>query len=87
LREGRGASFLNGAWAHSGCHGRCLYDAQTGKIWFRSTGDGRLVSPEHWEEANAGRMPPVVVERLYRALWWMLILGVMIVNGCLKLLW
>jgi len=66
--------------------GQCLYDAQTGKIWFRSTGNRTLVRPGYGDEAMAMRAASAASGRPLRTLWWILVLGAMIINGYLGLL-
>ena len=71
--------------------GECLYDGGNGKVWFQSTGDRSLVKPEYWRKTVTDQRVPVPVSQGVnapgvRTFWWILIVGVVIINGCLSLI-
>jgi hypothetical protein len=67
--------------------GQRLYDGDTGRTWFRSTGDGSLVKPECWNEtASPGRRSRASNYSTGVA-WWILIgVGLAILRGCMQIL-
>ena len=67
--------------------GQCLYDGDSGRLWFRSTGGRSLVRPECWEEITAQRR----VSQVTGPLSWitraiLVFVGAVVLQGCLQIL-
>ena len=67
--------------------GQCLYDGDSGRLWFRSTGDRSLVKPEFWSEITAQRGPTQASDSPSWIAWAILVfVGAVILQGCLQIL-
>lgn len=67
--------------------GQCLYDGDSGRLWFRSTGDRSLVKPEYWDAITAQRRVSQAPESPSWIVWAILVfVGAVILQGCLQIL-
>jgi hypothetical protein len=67
--------------------GRCLYSPASGRLWFKSRGNGRLVNPTH-EGCHDNPAHSISFRRLgtRRPNWGLLILVGGILYACLRLI-
>ena len=66
--------------------GQSLYDGDTGRVWFRSTGSGTLVRPGRQTQVTVDSQVDDSLWQALRGLWPILLVGLAIINGCLRML-